>query len=402
MNTSSHTRGGRAAARLAFVLVATSSVASIASAAVSVGSAQVGGFFSQGYLTTSNDVNYPAETVDGTFEFREAALNASMPLGSKIRVGAQIFEQRLGDYGDDKIILDWASIDYNAAPEFGIRAGRVKLPRGLYNEALDVDLVRPFIFLPMGLYDPRLRDFNASFDGGMIYGSLEFGEAGSLDYKFFCGDMPVSVDEGSGVADFFRNSGLIEPTDASIDLTYGAWLFWNTSVSGLRFGLSYSVIDGLLASGPFTALPVAEVVVGVSKNERIILSAEYVTGDWTFAAEYGNESSPIEITVPMLGVNQEDEIDWSTWYISAARRIGEHVEVGAYYSQFHSEGETIDQQDDLAASVRWDINEHVLVKVEAHFIDGQNRVFNTPSAPNPNRAANESFTLLAAKMTLSF
>ena len=46
-----------------------------------------------------------------------------------------------------------------------MRAGRVKMPRGLYNEALDVDAVRPFVLLPQSVYDNRLRDFNASFEG---------------------------------------------------------------------------------------------------------------------------------------------------------------------------------------------------------------------------------------------
>jgi len=405
MNTRSHTRGGHPAARLALVSIAAALAGSPLIAAVSVGDVQVGGFFSQGYLTTSNDVNYPAETSGGTADFRETALNASMPIGSKLRIGAQVFEYRLGDYGDDRIVLDWASIDYNVAPEFGVRAGRVKKPRGLYNEALDLDLVRPFVFLPMGVYDPRLRDFNASFDGGMLYGSLEAGKSGSFDYKAFYGTADISTKEGSGVADYLRNAGIFEPTDADLDATYGAWLFWNTPVAGLRVGLSYSVLDTVVSSGPFMPMPVLEGSIELPEYKNMIFSVEYLKDDWTFAAEYGRDWGDARIQVPGIGLDNLGETESVTWYLSAARRINERFEVGAYYSYFSAEtapaGEP-DSQGDIAMSLRFDINEHVLVKLEGHYIDGQAHVFDTPSAPNPNRAADESFTLLAAKMTLSF
>ena len=57
--------------------------------------------------------------------------------------------------------LDWAVADYNFRQEFGIRVGRVKYPKGLYGEALDLDVIRPFVFLPMSVYNPVLRDFSA-------------------------------------------------------------------------------------------------------------------------------------------------------------------------------------------------------------------------------------------------
>src|SRR4051812_33196140 len=105
----------------------------------------VGGFFSQGYLYSSNN-NYPTADKGGTWDFREMAVNASTTLGAHTRVGAQVFAQRLGALGGDHAILDWAVLDYNVRQEFGVRVGRVKYPKGLYGEALDLDVVRPFAF----------------------------------------------------------------------------------------------------------------------------------------------------------------------------------------------------------------------------------------------------------------
>ncbi|HYD85132.1 MAG TPA: hypothetical protein VEA63_13800, partial [Opitutus sp.] len=62
----------------------------IAPAAVVWKNVQLGGFFSQGYLKSDHN-NYPVDTEDGTFDFREYALNASTTLGAHFRVGGQIF-----------------------------------------------------------------------------------------------------------------------------------------------------------------------------------------------------------------------------------------------------------------------------------------------------------------------
>lgn len=403
MMLSTHAVGGPKAVRSLVIASAVLLPAACIHGAIALGDAQVGGFFSQGYLTTSDDVNFPAGTDGGTADFRESALNFTMPLGAKLRVGAQVFEYRLGDYGDDRVVLDWASLDYNVAPQFGVRVGRVKRPFALYNEALDLDLVRPFVFLPAGIYDPRLRDFNASVDGAMIYGSLEAGAAGSIDYKAYYGDASISTRDGSGVADYLRNSQIMEPTAAGIESTYGGTLFWNTPVAGLRAGLSYAVMDTMRSRGVFVPFPVTEVTLDIDAYKRLGLSTEYLAGNWTFAAEITQDSGHVTIANPAVGLNNPSRTETINWYVSAARRLNERLELGAYHSRSQSRSlEDDPSQADTALSVRVDVNEHVLVKLEGHYIDGTSQVFNTPSAPNPGLAGGQAFTLFAAKLTLSF
>ena len=173
---------------LACLALATCS-ATLASAAVTWKNIQFGGFISQGYMKSTNN-NYPVDTKDGTFDFREEALNASTTFGTHLRVGAQVYGEKLGKYGDDKPVLDWFIVDYNFCPEFGLKAGRLKYPRSLQSDVLDVDVVRPFILLPQSMYDVRLRDFQASFDGAMAYGSVSVGN-NSFDYKVFYGDKDL-------------------------------------------------------------------------------------------------------------------------------------------------------------------------------------------------------------------
>src|SRR5262245_55649769 len=193
MNYQAHLTGWIRSSVLAAVALA--GVNSFAAIPVGSSNVQIGGFFSQGWLYSS-DNNYPTADQGGTWDFREMGFNASTTFGSHFRVGGQVFAQRLGALGGDKVILDWAQADYNFSPAFGLRVGRVKYPKGLHGEALDLDVVRPFVFLPGAVYSPVMRDFCASFDGAMIYGTFNVGKAGSIDYKAFYGDIPMTADKG--------------------------------------------------------------------------------------------------------------------------------------------------------------------------------------------------------------
>src|SRR5580658_6594917 len=213
---------------------------------------EISGFFSQGYLYSSNN-NFPTADAGGTWDFRSMAFNVSDTIGAHLRVGAQAFAQSFGNIGDDKIILDWAIADYNFNQAFGIRVGRVKYPKGLYGEALDLDSIRPFVFLPGSVYSPILRDFSASFDGGMIYGTVNAGKS-SFDYKVFGGNIPMGPQQG--VAEFYNTSGLYTSAGVgamAMDSVEGAQFTWNTPVDGLKFVYSYSVFNNLSTDGPFAA-----------------------------------------------------------------------------------------------------------------------------------------------------
>ncbi|RXK52987.1 hypothetical protein ESB00_14840 [Oleiharenicola lentus] len=379
-------------------------------AALTVGAkdnVQIGGFFSQGWLQSSGN-NYPFEAKDGTFDFREMAVNVSTTVGSHLRLGAQGFAQRLGNYGNDKVMLDWAVADYNFRPEFGIRAGRIKYPKGLYGEALDLDVVRPFVFLPMSVYNPIMRDYNSSFDGGMLYGSLSLGRAGSLDYKAFYGDIPMGIDQG--VADYFNSAGVFNAAGVQtlqLDAVGGFSLDWNTPVSGLKAHLSWSRMTELDSTGQFGAVPFPLTLnLSLPEMNYSTVGLEYVRNDWTFAAEFQQTDGTTLLNAAPIVVNNRGNYGINNWYVSAARRFAGRFEAGAYYSvatnRFPSSNDRRADKElhDYALSVRCDVNEHVTVKLEGHYIDGSYNVFNTARTPNPVMKDTSSF--FAAKTTFSF
>lgn len=379
-------------------------------AAVPVGSTnvQVGGFFSQGYLYSSNN-NYPTADKGGTWDFREMAVNASTTVGAHLRLGAQVFAQRLGELGDDKVILDWAVADYNFTTAFGVRAGRIKFAKGLYGEALDLDIVRPFVFLPGAVYSPVLRDFGASFDGGMIYGTLGLGR-GSIDYKLFYGDIPISPSKG--VAEFFNTSALYAAgrgvSAMHLDSVTGGQLIWNTPASGLRFAYSYSCFRNFETDGPFAAYPPVNLHANFSPFAWHTFSVEYARDNWTLAAEWQRNGYKFTFSAPPILPVVHTKVGWDGWYVSVARRFNDRFEVGAYYGYLNDRFAALPRsapsvhQEDLAASLRYDLNDHVLFKVEVQFLDGTYQTFNTPRIPNPPAALKNTTTVFSAKTTLSF
>ena len=370
---------------------------------------QFGGSLSQGYLDSTNN-NYPVDTKGGTFDFRDYAFNASKTFGTHFRVAAQVFGEKLGKYGDDKPILDWAIADYNFVPEFGIQVGRLKYPRSLYSDTLDLDVVRPFIFLPQSIYDSRLRDFQASFDGAAFYGSVSVGHS-SFDYKVFYGKIPMKTD--SGVADYFNTTGLYAnpPGVQSIgeDSVRGAALTWNTPINGLRFGTTYSYMTNIDVVGPFAAVPKYNTAINLSKSEYTGVSAEYTNGPWTLNGEYLVNHIHTSVVLPSLIAPATHSIaQYTGYYVSVARKIGSKFEVGTYYDTTTNDKAAATvvpattKRHDWTVAVRYDFNDHLLFKIEGHYINGEKDMFNVPGVENPPKSTKDSMFLFAAKTTLSF
>ena len=94
---------------------------------------QLGGFFSQGYLYSSNN-NYPTANRGGTWDFREMAVNVSTTYGSHLRLGAQAFAQRFGALGDDTAV--YAGHDYGDVTVSSLGRERQRNP---YFQLHDVD-----------------------------------------------------------------------------------------------------------------------------------------------------------------------------------------------------------------------------------------------------------------------
>src|ERR1035437_303325 len=173
-----------------FIFAAGITAFSTAADAMEAGGVEIHGFVSQGFIKTSKENNFPvSNSGQGSFNFNDFGINFSKEITPDLHVGMQLSAFDRGNYGRDKITIDWAYGDYRYRDWLGFRAGKVKIPLGLYNEARDNDALRTFIFLPQQAYYDYERDSLVAILGGAVYGSVPLGEAGTLNYQVEVGAL---------------------------------------------------------------------------------------------------------------------------------------------------------------------------------------------------------------------
>jgi hypothetical protein len=304
--------------------------------------------------------------------------------------------------------VDWAVGDYAWRDYLGIRAGKVKLPYGLYNEYRDAEMARTTIFLPQAIYPERLRDLLNAYLGAQVYGTIGTGSTSSLEYQLFGGTMDL---DGSSVIGEFVEEGaykgvqnlplpLAEPQysvlniEASMDYMWGAALRWNTPIEGLR--LSATTLSsksefrsGTQYSGWMGPAPVSFTIQTDTLYEQkhnSVFSAEYVRGGLRVAAECNlnditteNTLSGLPFPLPPMPA---DETTGMAYYAQVANRFTDWLELSVYYSESYPDKDDKDGNrypegqefrawlKDIAVSARFDIMPWWLLKAEAHFYDG--------------------------------
>src|SRR5258706_9434524 len=151
-------------------------------------SLDVHGFISQGFLLTSAN-DYLAESSRGSFEFSEVGLNFTLPATNRLTLGVQIFSRKLGPLGDYRATFDWYYLDYHWKDWLGVRAGRVKLPFGLYNDVSDIDAARTGGPLSPSVYSPPKPGLPLAPTRGGAFGNTRVGGGGGLEFKGYAGPI---------------------------------------------------------------------------------------------------------------------------------------------------------------------------------------------------------------------
>jgi len=384
-------------------------------------SVDVHGFVSQGYLhSTGND--FAAGSTDGTFAYNEVGLNISSQVTDRLRVGAQLFAYDLGDYGNNELLIDWAYGDYRHNDLIGARLGRFKLPMGLYNEMLDLDLAFTAVLLPQAVYDARYRELFGGLNGIQLYGILPLGAIGSVEYQIFAGSTNLSND--GYLAEQFTSSGLgMQAVDSlGVDSISGLNLNWRPPVTGLRLNAALLYADDVEVRGSMSQV-VAPLTVNLPVSATIdqfiigSLGFEYSADRITLAGEYrvlhGNVDVKVDASQVGGGIVTDQELSRTDGgYLMAAYRLNDAWEIGSYYGFYWNNRNDRDGdrfadnnqdrfrawQRDLAVTVRWDINPSWIVKIEGHYIDGTAML---PPDTDPDEWERHWF-LFAAKTTLSF
>ncbi|MBX3189652.1 MAG: hypothetical protein KF819_21690 [Labilithrix sp.] len=354
------------------------------------GSVDIHGFVSQGAILSTGN-NYLAKSKRGSFELTEVGINFTVPLTDRLRAGLQLFSRDLGPIGNYVPRADWFYLDYRFADWLGFRAGRVKLPFGLYNDSSDADSARVPILLPQSTYPIQNRDFLLAQTGFEIYGRLDLRAAGALEYRHYVGT--IFLDTSS------QTSLTTRVEEIDIPYVAGERLVWETPIEGLR------------AAGSLQALRLDARFLHEGKPVDFELpvvlwtgSLEYAAHDLLVAAEYGRWYGRYRSSDPALLPTGETTNERA--YLMTSYRVAPWFVPGAYYSLFfpdtrRREGRA-NVQHDIAATLRFDLNAHWLLKLEGHFMSG---TAGLSSALNSNRPLGElepNWGVFLAKTTVYF
>lgn len=343
-------------------------------------SIEMHGFVSQGFIYTTNN-RFLAESDRGSFEFSEVGLNFTKQLTPNLRFGAQLFTRDLGPDGDYGAVFDWFYADYRFFDWFGLRAGRLKLPVGLYNETSDIDAARVPILLPQALYPARNRDYLLAQTGLEAYGYQPLGPIGAFDYRLYGGTI------------YFEPNRPPPNVEYSIPYVVGGRALWSTPIEGLSAafsGLGLRLDQDALLTPDVVAILQENALLPPDHNGLITLtlrirawaaSVEYAAHDLLLAAEYSRTHTDYESSEPQLDalIFQADggkppyPARAEAYYAMASYRVTSWFTPGAYYS-VNKKLDLPPRRDrhtyDLAAFVRYDLNQHWLLKLEGHYMNG--------------------------------
>ena len=363
----------------------------------------------------------------------------------RLRVGIQFLGRNFGDTGNDQVIIDWAYGDYRWRDQLGFRAGKVKLPFGLYNEGRDVDMLRTSIFLPQSIYNEKQRDFILAYEGAGVYGNFDLQGGGELDYHVYGGTLNVPDATAGFWRDLFAKVGQdarprwlgfwstgntatptgrprllvrsIDDPEVSFPWIFGGALTWNTPLDGFRLGLHGharaatisrpSCVTMLTFPKGITARGTIPSCIEIDETDEInylaTFSAEYVRDDWNLAAEYyrtrfkSAKSTRLVCPVGLPVLPPAFPVVPTTRTCSPLEGDQEKEELESlglpdYYAW----------QRDLTISSRFDLTDFWLFKLEYHFIDGV--AVTEPRAVGGDLADPKSrnWGMFAAKTTFHF
>ena len=292
-------------------------------------------------------------------------MSVSRALRDDLRVGVQVHSYSLGQMGRQRVTLDWAYADYKVRRSFGIRAGKVKTPTGLYNESQDIDAVHPWVLLPQGIYPVDMRGFLLSHLGGTLYGeSGSLKGVGSIEAQAFGGLRSQPRVEGFGMSMASQGVRLAECNGP----VAGADVRWRLPVNGLMLGATYTHTEVSApdsAAGPYP-FPIRvryqlEQVYGQFEKGKLTLSGEWrVNPVWLVLGPVPQRYSPLR-----------------AWYAMGSYHATPKLTVGSYYQRSlgflyggRDRGDPNNYQNDLAVNGRFDFNRFFYVKLEGHAISG--------------------------------
>lgn len=317
---------------------------------------------------------------DGTWDYRIAALQLRYDPAPKHTLLVQLSHRKFGDSPledtDDDVELDWLFYQYRFTDNFSIKAGRVPVPVGIFNEFRDVGTLLPF-FRPAYVFYREGSFVSETIDGAVLVTSFFTDSDWSLDLDLYYGEFDLLESVAANTTSVFE----AEATDA-----YGAQLWLNTPVSGLRFGAGIQQYD-VEGSGFHD---------GKRGWDTYHFSVDGVFDRFTARAEYKYFEIPSNNSLLFDG-----EIQSENYYFQLGFNVTESLGlwVQSEYSPVDqsninlTEGtESFQLREDLGASLVYSLRPNIVLKGEYHQTSFETVVGVIPTI-DPNRGLLLDFIL---------
>jgi hypothetical protein len=228
---------------------------------------QIHGYLTQGY-GESTKLPFAGLPTDATGDYRTAALQFRYSITDNDNVIVQLRHRRMGTSaiaaGESDVQLNWAFYQRKLGP-VRVKAGKLPIPMGLYNEIRSVGTVLPFYRAPYNFYAEGYE----TIDGASAAGSFSLGRAGSVEAGVYGGGLNVKIP-------FSLPNGTSTIVNARLEAIRGAQVWYNTPISGLRVGASGMRFRSRKATDTSTTPTSSQWIGSVEGSwDRVQLRSEY-------------------------------------------------------------------------------------------------------------------------------
>jgi hypothetical protein len=291
------------------------------------------GFGGWAYGRTDTANHYLNGAEDGDYEHAQLALNISAQPTERVQIFAQLEWHSSEEEVENEV--DFAFAEISTAGTLRWRLGQVKQPFGIYNEILDVGVLRPFLDLPQAVYGAT------GFAAENYRGVGISGSGGRLEYDLYGGGLRTELDLPFDEA----VTGVEEEEDEVLRDVIGGRLVLNVPGDLLRLGLSG--YTGQTEDGDSYTAALAHAELLVSK-----------------------------LTVRVEGGRQEvEEESIDAYYVEASWRFNPRWQIAARHDDLSSEvlspgADSLKDHRDTALGVSWWIGQNLAIKGEIHDVRG--------------------------------
>ncbi|MFK5986765.1 MAG: hypothetical protein QM479_15270 [Pseudomonadota bacterium] len=343
------------------------------------------GFLTQGFIKSS-DNSFFGDSTNGSFEFTEVAINASVKPIPKLLLSAQIMMRNAGNMYDPKPAIDYLLADYNLInttdTDISIAVGRIKIPFGFFNDTRDVAFTRPSIFLPQVIYYDQLRNPFLSNDGIMFNSNFN-NDIGNFKLQLLYG---YTLEDKNLEVVYLGNDWGGEINNGN--RAYSGRLLYETNNQNFRAAFSILGFDL-----DFDASPTDPIGNGSVKVLYYAASLEYTAENWWLTGEYGWE--PVEYK-DFDSIIPDSKNTLEGYYLQANYRLIPKLSMHLRYERgylnnkdkYGTKQEAYTGKPSFRAyaigwstGIRWDIDDNWLLMMDYQWIEG---TYYLSPADNPN------------------